>query len=535
MATNTKPKENEITDKEKAIAEKWRDFINSKFDKNRLMKAMLNYAFYHGDSDELAIACLKYSRIDIPTNILENLNTKNYFWVVASSEVGVKKVHSGITKAIIKTLVSVLGKPENSITKEVINDFGEVDEEADLNAEKELESIIKKNKLMKIVKEQQQPLNWVMGEGAFVINVDTSKYDYPRVEYVDARNVAFEREGNDVTKVYIRQYFNHEQDSHMLLQERGVMDVDVTDNDNNKVVKKASYVKYHLFKLTNVDSREIAQEVPLDTIDETKHLKDCAFVGLESILAIPCVYDFDVIQQHGTGIFEDRLDLIDALDETCSQANTAVRVSTPIDYMSEDFLEHDADGNPIKPNKYDRKIVTTKSGINSVGENGSGINPSNPSTDFSGYTAEQLSLVERIITGIISPSTLGINVSKVDNGETQREKEKITMFTRDALIESQTDILQQLYELLLQVNDFINNREVGKYNIAINYPEYGNPTFESKLQNLYPAFASGAMSPKRYVKELWGDSLTEDEAEEEIAYLEAQKQLPTDLELPPEI
>ena len=61
--------------------------------------------------------------------------------------------------------------------------------------------------------------------------------------------------------------------------------------------------------------------------------------------------------------------------------------------------------------------------------------------------------------------------------------------------------------------------------MVVDYEEYGNPTFDAKLQVLYPAFVAGGLSAERYVEELWGNSLTEDEKKKEIEYLMSQKQI----------
>jgi len=92
-------------------------------------------------------------------------------------------------------------------------------------------------------------------------------------------------------------------------------------------------------------------------------------------------------------------------------------------------------------------------------------------------------------------------------------------------VDQQTQILKRLFTLVLKVHDFMldENKVPGEYNITINYPEYANPTFESKLQALVPAFVSGAMSAKQFVGELWGEALSEEEREDEIAKLEQYK------------
>lgn len=100
------------------------------------------------------------------------------------------------------------------------------------------------------------------------------------------------------------------------------------------------------------------------------------------------------------------------------------------------------------------------------------------------------------------------------------------MYTRDDLVDCETEILTELFNLVLKIDDYIKspNSPVDDYsNISINFPEYGSPTFDDKLATLSPVLASGGISPELYVDELWEDALSEDEKEAEIAYLTSQR------------
>ena len=52
----------------------------------------------------------------------------------------------------------------------------------------------------------------------------------------------------------------------------------------------------------------------------------------------------------------------------------------------------------------------------------------------------------QIMNGIISPATLGMDIAKKDNAEAQREKEKVTVFTRNKLARAEKKILEKIVQ-----------------------------------------------------------------------------------------
>lgn len=494
----------------------WKKFFNEKFNDALRQKQMLAYTWYIGDSDLLVEAYLQAHQKMYSTNYRDNMNSKTYFWSIASQENEIKKTHSGLPNDIIQTLINILGYPASKVMEKVLSEDGLLVEQENNEHNERLEKILspEENDMASLLKNQQQPMTWVMGDGCYLINADPNISEFPLIEFVDARNTSFELVANRVIKVYTRSYYVKDNTGYMLLQERGT---DIIKGE------KMAYIKYNLFQLSNKESREISKEVSLKTIPETENLEDVAYKGISVPLAIPCIYNFEKIQGRGKGIFNDKMDLLDDLDQALSQGSNAIRLSTPVEMIDESLVDHDDQGRPITPTRYDRRFMVTNKSVNGVGQPTEGVHSSVPNIDFSKYSDEALAITSQIITGIISPSTIGLDVSKKDNGDAQREKEKQTMFTRANLIKFQTDILCKLYATVLMVDDFIHNRPVGNYTISIDYPEYGNPTFEAKLLALVPAFTSGAMSPEKFVDELWGDSLSAEDREKEIEWCTNQR------------
>jgi hypothetical protein len=129
-----------------------------------------------------------------------------------------------------------------------------------------------------------------------------------------------------------------------------------------------------------------------------------------------------------------------------------------------------------------------------------------------------------ILTGVLSPATMGIDLAKKDNADAQREKEKVTIMTRNNIILKQKRILQKLVKLTLMVEDYINNPQVAKFenytDISVDFDEFSNPTFENQLSVLGSALQSGSISIDRYIELLWSDTLSEQEKQKEKEYVE---------------
>lgn len=500
----------------KTIAE-WNEFFNIYFNDYQINKLKLLYNWYLGDSNILAQSYLEASKMQFYNSVSENRNYKNYFWTIASQEGDIKKTHSGLPKAIIKTLINILDYPTIKGMKDITNDKGLIDKKEDKSLTERIEHILSDNNFKELIIQQQEPMMWVMGQGCFTINLKPEISDTPIIEYIDGRNVAIVRESNRVTKVYTRTYFNNEKNTsnYMLLEERGV---DLIEGE------RTAYIKSTLFRLTSKKTRAIAGECDLKEIKATRNIKPyIAIKGIDKVLAVPCVLNYEPIQDRGISLFNEKMDLFDDLDQAMSQGANCVRLSTPVESIDVDCLEEDENGQKHLPKRYDRRFISVKNSINSVGVNNiSPINSDVPQIDFSKYSNEALNIVNNILTGLISPSTLGIGISRVDNALAQREKEKQTMFTRDNLSKLESTIISNVIELALKMEDIQQGGNAGNYEIIVKYNDYASPTFNEKLSLLTPAFANKTMSPKMFLERLYGEDLTEDEYKQELEYLESQ-------------
>ena len=126
----------------------------------------------------------------------------------------------------------------------------------------------------------------------------------------------------------------------------------------------------------------------------------------------------------------------------------------------------------------------------------------------------------------MSPATLGIDVAKKDNAAAQREKEKVTIFTRNTVIYEETKIFKHLANDLLVAWELMHKGEVTckKYDVAVQYEEFADASFENKLETVLAGWQSGIMSDETALRYLHGDRLGKEMFDKELAWVKAQRE-----------
>ena len=139
------------------------------------------------------------------------------------------------------------------------------------------------------------------------------------------------------------------------------------------------------------------------------------------------------------------------------------------------------------------------------------------------YLASYITALDLCLQGIISPSTLGIDTKKLDNAEAQREKEKTTLYTRNAIVEALQETLPQVVEACVNAWRLLNGQAMKPVEVDIPFGEYANPSFESQVETVSKGKTGGIMSIEASVEELYGDSRDEEWKAEEVARLKAEQ------------
>ena len=139
-----------------------------------------------------------------------------------------------------------------------------------------------------------------------------------------------------------------------------------------------------------------------------------------------------------------------------------------------------------------------------------------PEIRYEAYLSTYTAMLDMCLQGIISPATLGIDVSKTASGEAQREKKDVTGYTRNIITDTLEKVLPQLVSAILMTYDNMHNLPAKAYNPTVSFGEYGAPDFNSRIESIGKAATASIMSIESQVDELWGASKDENWKKEEV-------------------
>lgn len=461
--------------------------INAALDFNA--NAAKNRIWYQGDPAELKQLYQQLSQVSEMHN----------FWAAKSSPgMEIRKIHTGIPGIIVDTLSTVV------LTD--LNDIKLKNKEDD-----ELwKQIAKENNLAKLLENSLKETLYI-GDGAFKVTFDSETSELPIIEYYPGEQIDIITKRSRVREIVFRTPYQHNNQDYVLHETYGY-----------------GYIKNRLTK----DDRE----VDLNSIPDTANLSNYAFAGYTEdkdgnmltkgayMMAIPImVYKSSKYRGRGQSIFDRKIDAFDALDEAWSQWMDALRAGRSKEYIPDNLLPRNPyTGTVMKPNAFDNRYIQTGSDMREGVNNK--IQLDQPAIPHDSYLATYVTALDLCLQGIISPSTIGIDVKKLDNADAQREKEKTTLYTRDAIIETLTEDLKELVRVSLNVYKELHNMQIDlKLNSDVPFGEYANPSFESQVETVAKAKTGGIMSVEACVDELYGDTRDDEWKKEEVARLKAEQ------------
>ena len=407
------------------------------------------------------------------------------FWASRCSPgMEMRKIHTGLPNLIVKVLAST-----------VLPDM----EEFEIKNEKQKnlwEEIAKDNDFPHKLESALKEVLYI-GDGAFKITIDTEISDYPILEWYPGDRVEFVRTRDRIREIIFKTPYRDKGRTYVLNERYGY-----------------GYIVNELYmdnKLVN-----------LNTIKATENLKDVSF-DEDTILAVPLmVYESAKYEGRGGSIFDGKIDNFDSLDETWSQWMDALRAGRAKTYVPDCLVPHDPEnGMLIKPNPFDNRYFAAEGDMREGQKNQ--IMTDQPDIPHESYLASYVTALDLCLQGVISPSTLGIDTKKLDNAEAQREKEKTTLYTRNAIIEALQNTLPDVVAACINANNFLHGQAAEEVEANIPFGEYANPSFESQVETVAKAKQGGIMSIERCVEELYGDTLDKHCKEEEIARLKAEQ------------
>lgn len=436
-----------------------------------------NEIWYRGDPSELH---QYYTQVDDLMN-----NTK--FWAAQSTDgVDFRKIHTGLPALIVDMLADIIIDALNKISIKNSNE-----------AQKVWEKIEKENAFKDTVKQAIIDV-FVDGDGAFKISYDPDISQYPIIEFYSGNNVEYEyKRGRIVATIFKTRYKK----------------------------AKGTYVLYERYSKSGITYKLYLnnKEAKINDIDETKGLSE--ITDNTFIMAIPMMFNKSKkFKGRGQSIFEKKIDDFDSLDEVWSQWIEALRDNKTQTYIPEDLIPQDENGNYLKPNTWDKRFVKIGSSMSEDGSKSDKVIRVTGDFDYEKMLQGYITALDLCLQGLISPSTLGIDTKKLDNADAQREKEKVTQYTRNKVIRVLERVLPLVAITCLKTYDKLNSKASKiEYEADADFGEYSSPSFEAVVETVSKARPGQTiMSIERSVEELYGDSLTQKEKEEEVKRLKEE-------------
>ncbi len=217
----------------------------------------------------------------------------------------------------------------------------------------------------------------------------------------------------------------------------------------------------------------------------------------------------------------------DALTESISDLIDAIRKGGIKIFMDDSMIPQDAEGNDLAINPFNKTIVTTR-GSSSPAANDELYKVVQGDIAWQSYTETIKILMSTAINKAgLSPTTLGLTGLESINSsqESQDAREKPSMRKREIALNGWRKTLTELFNRYLQIQDYIDGRDVEDYRDLINitFNEYTNPTVENVTDVLVKQVAGGIKSPLTAIKDL-NKGMSDENAEEEYYRILASKQ-----------
>lgn len=452
------------------------------------MNAIRNRTWYIGDSDELQ----QYYE-QSPQGI-----DQYKFWACKSSPgMEMRKIHTGLPALIVDTLTSIAIK-DVDIKIEKNQAYAELWEKMckDSDFDAALEEAVKET--------------LYIGDGAWKLTFDTRLSEYPIIEYCSGEQIELVMERKRLREVIFKTQYIHKSTEYVLHERYGY-----------------GYIKNELYKGDT--------QVDIQSCPNTANCKDYVFGGAKAdaagnilayggyMMAVPIKY-MSSCKWHGRGqgIFDKKIDAFDAFDETWSQWMDALRAGRSKEYIPECLIpKNETTGELLKPNHFDNRYIKIEDNMSEKGENK--IDVEQPVIPHDSYLATYCTALDQCLQGVISPSTLGIDVKKLDNADAQREKEKATLYSRDSIVKVFQDVMPKLVKTALNAHEEFYKREMQDVDVTAEFGEYANPSFESQIETIGKAKTQGIMSTETIVDELYGDTKTREWKEDEVKRLKEEQ------------
>lgn len=431
-------------------------------------QSFINSLWYRGEPNELEEL---YAQLD------DRLGNKHFWGSKPTIGMNVRKIHTGLPAMIIDTLADISTDDLDKI---------EVDKR-----QEEWDKIAEENNPKALLRDAVVGA-LVCGDGAFKWSIDTDISKYPIIEFYDGNRVDFEYERGRLVAIVFK---------------------------TKKIINKQKYTLLERYSKKNITYKLVnkeGKELDIKDFPEIAKKYETVINPNEFMMALPVMLKKSKkYAGRGKSLLDGKLDNFDAFDEVWSQWMLALRKGQIKTYIPESLLPRDPEtGVLLRGSDLDNDFISVEESINEDAK--SKIETTQGQIQHEALLSTYITALDQCLTGLISPSTLGIDTKKIDNAEATREKEKTTLYKRNQIVEVLTKVIKDMVDITFKVYDTMNNKQISDNHGIATFGGYANPSFEAQIETVGKAKTNGIMSIETSVEELYGDTKDEKWKMEEV-------------------
>lgn len=450
-------------------------------------QAFINNIWYRGDPSEIQ---------QLYEQLNDRLGNKHFWGSKPTVGMNVRKIHTGLPSMIVDTLADISTDDLDKI------EAGKRQEEWNKIAEENNPKALLRDAVVGAL---------VCGDGAFKWSIDTDISKYPIIEYYDGSRVDFEYERGRLTAVIFKTKKLINKQRYTLLERYSKKDI--------------------TYKLVNKEGKECEIKDYPELANKYKTVTN----PNEFMMALPIMFrKSKKYVGRGKSLFDGKLDNFDAFDEVWSQWMLALRKGQIKTYIPESLLPRDPEtGLLLRGSDLDNDFISVEETISEDGSSKNKIETTQGQIQYEALLNTYITALDQCLTGLISPSTLGIDTKKIDNAEATREKEKTTLYKRNQIVEVLTKVISDMVNITFKVYDTMNEEknEITDTLGVASFGGYANPSFEAQIETIGKAKTNGIMSIETSVEELYGDTKDEEWKKEEVQRIKNEQGI-VDMEEP---
>lgn len=448
-------------------------------------QAFINNIWYRGDPSEIQ---------QLYEQLNDRLGNKHFWGSKPTVGMNIRKIHTGLPSMIVDTLADISTDDLDKI------EAGKRQEEWNKIAEENNPKALLRDAVVGTL---------VCGDGAFKWSVDTEISKYPIIEYYDGSRVDFEYERGRLTAVVFKTKKLINKQRYTLLERYSKKDI--------------------TYKLVNKEGKECKIEDFPELINKYQSVINTN----EFMMALPVMFKKSKkYEGRGKSLLDSKLDNFDAFDEVWSQWMLALRKGQIKTYIPESLLPRDPEtGLLLRGSDLDNDFISVEETISEDGASKNKIETTQGQIQYEALLSTYITALDQCLTGLISPSTLGIDTKKIDNAEATREKEKTTLYKRNQIVEVLTKVISDMVNITFKVLDTMSDNEITDTPGVASFGGYANPSFEAQIETIGKAKANGIMSVETSVEELYGDTKDDNWKKEEVQRIKNEQGI-VDMEEP---